>query len=102
MLDNSLPDKSSSYNNNNNKQNSLNNSIKTDQTKDNNLKYNNENTRKYKHVDDEIIEDMRAQMNMSDSLEGKNIEEMTEEDWDKIITPEHKESIRKINELLGD
>ena len=78
----------------------MNNSIKTDQIKDNNLKHNNENTRKYKHVDDEIIEDMQAQMNMSDSLKGKNIEEMTEEELDKIITPEHKESIRKIRELL--
>ena len=39
---------------------------------------------------------MQRQMHISDSLKGKSIEELTEEDLDKIITPEHKESIRKI------
>ncbi len=30
------------------------------------------------------------------------MEEITDEDLDKIITPEHKESIKKIGELLDD
>ena len=45
---------------------------------------------KYKNLDDEIIEDMQRQMHISDSLKGKSIDEITDEDLDKIITPEHK------------
>ena len=51
-------------------------------------------------MDDEIIENMQGQFHISDSLKGKSIEEITEEDLDKIITPEHKESVRKLRELL--
>ena len=45
---------------------------------------------------------MQRQMHISDSLKGKSIEELTDEDLDRIITPEHKESIRKIQEILDD
>jgi hypothetical protein len=48
------------------------------------------------------MEDMQRQVHLTDSIKGKKYEEMTEEDWDKIITPEHKESIRKVKELLDD
>ena len=48
------------------------------------------------------MEDMQRQIHLTDSLKGKSIEEITHEDLDKIITPEHKESVRKLRELLGD
>ena len=54
---------------------------------------------KYKNLDDKVFEDMQRQMHITDALKGKSIEELTEEDLEKIITPEHKESIRKIEEL---
>ena len=57
---------------------------------------------KYKNLDDEIMEDMQGQLHISDSLKDKSIDEITAEDLDNIITPEHKESIRKIEELLDD
>ena len=56
---------------------------------------------KYKNLDDEIFEDMQRQIHLTDSLKGKNIEEITE-DLDRIITPQHKESVRKLRELLDD
>ena len=55
---------------------------------------------KYKNLDDEIMEDMQGQIHISDSLKDKNIDELTPEDLDKIITPQHKESVRKLRELL--
>ena len=57
---------------------------------------------KYKNLDDEIFENMQGQLHISDSLKDKSIDEITEEDLDKIITPEHKESVRKLEELLDD
>ncbi len=53
-------------------------------------------------VDSDVIEDMQRQFNISDSLKDKNIDELTPEDLNKIITPEHKESMRRIQELLDD
>jgi hypothetical protein len=66
------------------------------------LKADNKPQSKYKKLDDEIFDDMQRQIHLTDSLKGKSIEEMTQEDMDKIITPEHKESVRKLRELLGD
>jgi hypothetical protein len=66
------------------------------------LKVENKPRSKYKKLDDEIIEDMQCQLYLTDSLKGKNIEEINNEDLDKIITPQHKESIRKIEEILDD
>jgi hypothetical protein len=57
---------------------------------------------KYKCLDDEVFEDMQRQMHIADNLNGKSIEEITDEDLDSIITPEHKASIKKIEELLDD
>jgi hypothetical protein len=51
-------------------------------------------------LDDEIFKDMQRQLHISDSLKDKDIEKLTEEDLDKIITPQHKESVRKLRELL--
>lgn len=45
---------------------------------------------------------MQRQMLMTDPLKGKSIEDLNDEDLNKIITLEHKESIRKIEELLDD
>ena len=47
-------------------------------------------------------DDMQRQIHLTDSLKGKNIEELTDEDLSKIITPQHKESVRNLRELLGD
>ena len=55
---------------------------------------------KYKSLDGKVIEYMQGQLHISDSLKDKDIDEITEEDLDKIITPEHKESVRKLRELL--
>ena len=55
---------------------------------------------KYKNLDDKIIEDMQSQINIFDSLKGKSIDEITTEEWDKVYTPQHKESVRKLRELL--
>ena len=66
------------------------------------LKADNKPQSKYKSLDDKVFEDMQRQMHLSDSLKGKSIEEITDEDLDKMITPEHKESIRKLGELLDD
>ena len=52
--------------------------------------------KKYKSLDDEVFEEMQRQMHITDPLKGKSIDELTDEDMDRIITPEHKESIRKI------
>ncbi len=57
---------------------------------------------KYKRLDRDVIEDMQRQMHITDPLKDKSIEEITDEDLDKIITPQHKESIKKIQELLDD
>jgi hypothetical protein len=54
---------------------------------------------KYKRLDSDVIEDMQRQMHMTDHLKGKSMEEITDKDLDNIITPEHKESIKKIEEL---
>jgi len=45
---------------------------------------------------------MQRQIHFSNPLKGKSIEEITDEDLENIITPEHKESIKKIQELLED
>ncbi len=57
---------------------------------------------KYKKLDDEIFEDMQRQLYLTDSLKDKSIEEITEEDLDRIMTPQHRESVRKLGELLDN
>ncbi len=57
---------------------------------------------KHKRLDSDVIEDMQRQLHITDPLKDKSIEELTDEDLDRIITPEHKESMRKIKELLDD
>jgi hypothetical protein len=58
--------------------------------------------KKYRCLDDEVLEDMQRQMHITDPLKSKSIEEITDEDLDKVITPQHKESVRKKQELLND
>jgi hypothetical protein len=55
---------------------------------------------KYKRLDDKVFEDMQGQLHISDSLKDKNIDAITDEDLNKIISPEHKESVRKLREIL--
>jgi hypothetical protein len=43
---------------------------------------------------------MQGQLYFSDSLKDKSIEEITDEDLNRIITLEHKESVRKLREIL--
>ncbi len=58
--------------------------------------------KKYKCLDDKIFEDMQGQLHITDHLKDKNIDELTEKDLDGIITPQHKESVRRLRELLED
>ncbi len=60
------------------------------------------NRNKYITSDNEVLEAIQRQMHITDPLEGKNIEEITDEDLDSVITPLHKESIKRIEELLDD
>ena len=62
----------------------------------------NKNSNKIKNVDDKIMEDIMRQANMTDRLKGKKIDELTKEDLEKVFTPEYKEVIRKVKELLDD
>ena len=47
--------------------------------------------RTYKTPDDEVMEDMQRQFHIPDSLKDKSMDEITPEEWDKVITPQHKE-----------
>jgi hypothetical protein len=50
--------------------------------------------------DDDVMTLMQAQIPKSDTLNGKNQEEaMNDEDIDKLISPAHWETIRKLREL---
>lgn len=57
---------------------------------------------KHKRLDIDVIEDMQRQMHITDPLKGKSNREITQEDLDKVITPEHKESIKRLREILDD
>ena len=122
-LNNALTSKSSSTYSNN-KQNIISDTLRNEQVKgfessvnrldftevkdgktemdDGGLNVHNKDPDKYKNLDDEIMKDMQRQVHIADSLKGNSIEEMTEENWDKIVTPEHKESVRKLREILDD
>jgi hypothetical protein len=43
---------------------------------------------------------MQGQLNFSDSLKDKSIEEITDEDLNNMINPEHKESVIRLREIL--
>jgi hypothetical protein len=57
---------------------------------------------KYNNYDDDIMTAMQAQIPKQDTLDGKSQKEMTDEDIDKLISPAHWETIRKIRELRDD
>jgi hypothetical protein len=61
-----------------------------------------ENADQYKDIDEEMMEEIANQTHRMDFLKGKKYEEITQEDWDRIETPEFKESIRKVKELLDE
>jgi hypothetical protein len=67
---------------------------------ENRLNVDDKHQSKYKNLDDEIFEDMQGQLHIADPLKGKSIEEITDKDLDRIISPQHKESVRKLRELL--
>jgi len=48
---------------------------------------------------DDVVKAMQAQIPKSDTLNGKDHEEMTDKDMDNLITPEHWETITKRREL---
>ncbi len=54
------------------------------------MKYNTAHPKIYTNLDDEITKDMTAQISITDSLKGKNIEELTNKDWDKILLQNKK------------
>ena len=57
---------------------------------------------KNKNIDDEVMEDLVKQAQMTDCLKGKEMDELTEEDLEKVITPEYKEAIKRVKELLDE
>jgi hypothetical protein len=66
------------------------------------LKDDNKDSGNYKHIDDEVMEDMQSQIPNSDTANGKNQEGMTDKNLNKLITPERRVTIRKLRELLDD
>jgi hypothetical protein len=66
------------------------------------LNVENKPQREYKRFDSDVIEDMQRQMHISDPLKDKSMDEITPEDLDRMITPEHKESVLRLRELLDD
>jgi hypothetical protein len=87
--------------------NKINSNWKGENTKttimDNNIIDNvKENIAQDRDIDEEVMEDMTRQVHLMDFLKGKKYEEITQEDWDKIYTPEARESIRKVSELLDE
>jgi hypothetical protein len=58
------------------------------------------NQNNYNNYDDDVMKAMQAQIPKSDTLNGKSKEEeMTDKDWDNLISPAHWETIRKLREL---
>jgi hypothetical protein len=53
----------------------------------------------HNNYDDDVMKFMQAQIPKSDSLNEKGQAEMTDEDIDKLISPAHWETIRKLREL---
>jgi hypothetical protein len=62
----------------------------------------NKNSNTNKHVDDEVMEVIMRQTHMTDCLKGKNYAELTEEDLEKVITPEYNEAVKRVKELLDE
>jgi hypothetical protein len=46
------------------------------------------------------MKEMQSQLNTLDPLEGKKLEEIIDEDIENSFTPQHKESVRKLREVL--
>ncbi len=67
---------------------------------DSNNKNRNINSNPPKQIDDKIMKDMQSQLYLPDNLKGKKLEEITDEDIENSFTPQHKESVRKLRELL--
>jgi hypothetical protein len=97
----------------NNKLNDINSNIinfnddKTGKTitvvkKDNTINNAEGNNVKDKDIDEEMMEEIVRQTKVPDFIKGKKYGEITAEDWDKITTPQFKESIRKVKELLDE
>jgi hypothetical protein len=99
LFDNSMDSSSKSSSN-----------FRTNKNSDNQVNYNNaikdnsqfiatlNNQNNYNNYDD-VMKDMQAQIHGSDSLKGKNLEEMTNEEVDNLISPAHWATIRKLREL---
>jgi hypothetical protein len=70
-------------------------------TNDNNFNFN-QNPNKIRNINDEVNEDMMRQAHMTDCLKGKNYADLTNENLEKVITPEYKEAIARVKELLDE
>jgi hypothetical protein len=79
--------------------NNLDNQINFDAIKDSHLNDNINSPNNYTNYDDELMKSMQAQIPQLDTLNGKSQDEMTDKDWDNLITPDHWETIRKLREL---
>jgi hypothetical protein len=53
----------------------------------------------HNNCDDDVMTAMQAQIPKRDSSNGKSLEEMTDEEWDNLISPDHWDTIRKLREL---
>jgi hypothetical protein len=53
----------------------------------------------HNNYDDDVMTLMQSQILKSDTLNGKNQKDLTDEDIDKLISPGHWETIRKLREL---
>jgi len=85
------------------KEKDINNSKDKKIIANNNNNFNsNKNSNTIKHVDDEITDEIMRQVHMTDCLKGKNYAELTEEDLEKVITPEYKEAVKRVKEILED
>jgi hypothetical protein len=56
----------------------------------------------YENPCDEMNKAILAELNDSDNLKGINIEELTEEERHNLLTPQQRETIRKIRDLEDD
>jgi hypothetical protein len=61
-----------------------------------------ENNVKDKDIDEEMMQEIVKQIDVPDIIKGKKFEEITQEEWDQIYTPEARESIRKVKEILDE
>jgi hypothetical protein len=99
LLDNissgSSKSSTSTFRNNKSSENPLN----YKNAKDSHIIDTNNSSSNYNNYDDDVMILMQAQIPKQDTSNGKSQKEITDEDIDKLISPAHWETIRKLREL---